>query len=142
MVYVTVFLSREGLQAFIWSGINSSNHPKRNIHSVISVGYDRHVLTVDRTLLWTRQPQVMVKGEGLRVVKHNRSGGSQMRIIRYDPEIKALVWNSKRYMKKGAVFLFSLMAKHIESICFQSFNGVSQLGFFKEWSAVFRFSPE
>lgn len=24
-----------------------------------------------------------------------------MRIIRYDPEIKALVWNSKRYMKKG-----------------------------------------
>lgn len=45
--------------------------------------------------------QVMVKGEGLRVVKHNRSGGSQMRIIRYDPEIKALVWNSKRYMKKG-----------------------------------------
>lgn len=45
--------------------------------------------------------QVMVKGEGLRVVKHNRSGGSQMRIIRYDPDIKALVWNSKRYMKKG-----------------------------------------
>lgn len=45
--------------------------------------------------------QVMVKGEGLRVVKHNRSGGSQMRIIRYDPEMKALVWNSKRYMKKG-----------------------------------------
>lgn len=43
----------------------------------------------------------MVKGEGLRVVKHNRSGGSQMRIIRYDPEMKALVWNSKRYMKKG-----------------------------------------
>lgn len=24
-----------------------------------------------------------------------------MRIIRYDPDIKALVWNSKRYMKKG-----------------------------------------
>lgn len=47
--------------------------------------------------------QVMVKGEGLRVVKHNRSGGSQVRIIRYDPEIKALVWNSKRYMKKGNV---------------------------------------
>ncbi|CAB1110914.1 unnamed protein product [Ectocarpus sp. CCAP 1310/34] len=45
--------------------------------------------------------KVMVKGEGLRVVKHNRSGGSQMRIIRYDPEIKALVWNSKRYMKKA-----------------------------------------
>lgn len=43
----------------------------------------------------------MVKGEGLRVVKHNRSGGSQVRIIRYDPDIKALVWNSKRYMKKG-----------------------------------------
>lgn len=45
--------------------------------------------------------KVMVKGEGLRVVKHNRSGGSQVRIIRYDPEIKALVWNSKRYMKKA-----------------------------------------
>eukprot|EP00904_Undaria_pinnatifida_P002834 jgi/Undpi1/12551/HiC_scaffold_6.g02220.m1 len=45
--------------------------------------------------------KVMVKGEGLRVVKHNRSGGSQMRIIRYDPDIKALVWNSKRYMKKA-----------------------------------------
>ena len=37
------------------------------------------------------------------MVKHNRSGGSQMRIIRYDPEMKALVWNSKRYMKKGNV---------------------------------------
>lgn len=24
-----------------------------------------------------------------------------MRIIRYDPEIKAVVWNTKRYMKKG-----------------------------------------
>lgn len=50
----------------------------------------------------------MVKGEGLRVVKHNRSGGSQVRIIRYDPEIKALVWNSKRYMKKGDVALMLL----------------------------------
>lgn len=45
--------------------------------------------------------QVMVKGEGLRVIKHNRSGGSQTRIIRYNPEIKALVWDSKSYMKKG-----------------------------------------
>lgn len=50
--------------------------------------------------------QVMVKGEGLRVVKHNRSGGSQVRIIRYDPDIKALVWNSKRYMKKGETNIY------------------------------------
>lgn len=58
-------------------------------------------------------PQVMVKGEGLRVVKHNRSGGSQMRIIRYDPDIKALVWNSKRYMKKGQPPLEKQYIQHI-----------------------------
>ncbi|CAN0322423.1 unnamed protein product, partial [Discosporangium mesarthrocarpum] len=45
--------------------------------------------------------KVMVKGEGLRVVKHNRSGGSQLRIIRYDPEMKALVWNSQRLMRSA-----------------------------------------
>eukprot|EP00752_Nemacystus_decipiens_P009662 g8631.t1 len=62
--------------------------------------------SANEDLQWKRSAlkkfhKVMVKGEGLRVVKHNRSGGSQMRIIRYDPEMKALVWNSKRYMKKA-----------------------------------------
>ncbi|CBN73904.1 expressed unknown protein [Ectocarpus siliculosus] len=96
------------------SQANSMSSSYRNIQQLRSEDGMGSVLgtlagTEDSTnedLQWKRSAlkkfhKVMVKGEGLRVVKHNRSGGSQMRIIRYDPEIKALVWNSKRYMKKA-----------------------------------------
>ncbi|CAM9824965.1 unnamed protein product, partial [Hapterophycus canaliculatus] len=98
------------------SQANSMTSSYRNIKHVPSEDGMGSVLgtlagtedSANEDLQWKRSAlkkfhKVMVKGEGLRVVKHNRSGGSQMRIIRYDPEIKALVWNSKRYMKKGGV---------------------------------------
>eukprot|EP00903_Cladosiphon_okamuranus_P012923 g12066.t1 len=104
----------QGVPSPSHSQANSMASSFRNIHQVPSEDGMGSVLgtlagtedSANEDLQWKRSAlkkfhKVMVKGEGLRVVKHNRSGGSQMRIIRYDPEIKALVWNSKRYMKKA-----------------------------------------